>query len=139
MKGFLESLQAEDPRSGGKRRRKRTLWRKHLVRMWKQIPEARLKSAKPVNEHAMLSTARHTLARGGEVATASLTRADLRFGSKRKGERYAEVWLICPLKKQAGEQTPKIPQFVLEFGGGGRRHVSGAETIGEVRTYSKVA
>lgn len=46
-------------------------------------------------------------------------RADLRFGStRRRGERYAEVWLR-PLKKKTGDHTPKIPQYAKEFDGGG--------------------
>lgn len=117
LKRFLESLQAEDPRSG-KRRRRRALRRRHLIRIWETVPEAQLRTPKAVNEHAMLTTAWHTLARGGEVATADLTRADLRFGATKKGERYAEVWLR-PLKKRTGEHTPKAPQYILEFDGGG--------------------
>lgn len=70
----------------------------------------------------MLSTAWHALARGGEVATASLTRADLKFGSTRRGERYVEVWLRL-LKKRTGEHVPKIPQYIMEFEGVGVEHI----------------
>ena len=123
LKRFFDSLRAGDPRSG-RRKRRRALRRKHLVRLWERVPTSQLDSARAVNEHAMLSTAWHTLARGGEVAPASfdpelcLTRADLAFGATKGGRRYAVVWLR-PLKKKVGKHTPKIPQYILEHDGGG--------------------
>lgn len=115
LRRFLDSLQAEDPRSG-RRRRRRGLRRRHLLRMWEEIAEWRTTSVRAVNELALLSTAWHILARGGEVV--SMTRADLRFRKTKSGRRFAEVWL-WPLKKKLNETAQKIPQFVTEHDGGG--------------------
>lgn len=115
LKRFLESLQADDPRSG-RRKRRRALRRRHLLRVWDRLPEMSARTPKAVNEFAILSTSWHILARGGEAA--GLTRADLQFGSLRSGRRYAIVWLR-PIKKKAGEHAQKIPQYILEFDGGG--------------------
>ena len=92
--------------------------------MWDNIAAVRSNSAQAVNELAMMSTAWHALARGGEVAPASFdpqlsaTRADLGFGTTKSGVRYAVVWLR-PLKKRANKHVPKVPQFIQEFDGGG--------------------
>lgn len=115
LKRFLESLEGEDKRSG-QRRRRRALRKKHLLRMWDQLPALRRPTPKAVNEHAIISTAWHTLARGGEVAR--LMRSDLHFRRLRGGKRYAVVWL-WPLKKRVSAHTPKIPQYILEHDGGG--------------------
>lgn len=117
LKRFLDSLEAEDRRAG-QRKRRRALRRRHLLEMWGKIPGIQSNSPKAVNEMAIVSTAWHTLARGGEVATSWLTRADLHFKKLRNGRRYAEVWLR-PLKKKSSYHTPKVPQYVLEFDGGG--------------------
>lgn len=123
LRRFLESLQSDDSR-GGRRKRRRAFRRSHLVRIWKLIPSARSHTAKAVNEMAILSTAWHILARGGEVAPAAfdphscLTRADLEFKTTSRGRRYAVVWLR-PLKKKAAKHAPKIPQLIAEYDGGG--------------------
>lgn len=123
LKRFLESLQADD-RGQGQRRRRRALRRRHLLRMWERIPAVRSHSVRAVNELAMLSTTWHVLARGGEVAPKEFspllnpTRADIEFKSTKEGKQYVVLWLR-PLKKKVSKHTPKIPQFIREFDGGG--------------------
>lgn len=115
LRRLLESLESEDPRSG-RRRRRRALRREHLLRMWERIPSVQRTTVKALNELAILSTAWHILARGGEAVR--LTRGDLSFGKLGSGRRYAVVWL-WPLKKKLCPGTPKIPQYILEHDGGG--------------------
>lgn len=122
LKRYLAALRESNP-STGIRRKRRALRRRHLKAMWKRIPEVSSQSVKAVNQFALLATAWHILARGGELAPASFdprfsaTRADLQFRSTSKGVRYAVVWLR-PLKKK-GSSKEKVPQIIEEHDGGG--------------------
>lgn len=127
LKHLLMSLRNDDPLDGirGKRRGMR---RRHLRRIWKRNAAVRGTDPDSVNNWAMLTTAWHILARGGEVApgvtpgkwtpTQHPTRGDLFFGTAASGQRYAVVWLR-PLKKKKASQRQKVPQYILEHDGGG--------------------
>ena len=65
-----------------------------------------------MNEWAAVTTARHVLARGGELET--IMRKDLTFHRVGQSQRrYAILW-VRPLKKRAGQAQPKVPQLVGE-------------------------
>lgn len=123
LKRYLATLKEADPLAGIRRKR-RALRRHHLKEMWKKIPKVRSNSSKAVNEFAMLTTAWHVLARGGEVAPSSFdprfspTRADLQFRISTRNIRYAIVWLR-PIKKKGKPAKDKIPQFIQEYDGKG--------------------
>lgn len=123
LKRYLLSLKEADPLAGIRRKR-RALRRHHLRKMWKNLPEVRSNSPKATNECALLTTAWHVLARGGELApssfdpTLSPTRADLIFCRSSQNIRYAIVWLR-PIKKKGKTLHAKIPQFIQEYDGGG--------------------
>lgn len=122
---LVKALQADQPMAGVRRKR-RGLRRRHLREMWKKSAAVRDTSANAVNEHALLATAWHTLARGGELAPAARTwdarfhptRADLSFSSTASGRRYAML-MLRPLKKARGQAQPKIPQYIVEHDGKG--------------------
>lgn len=122
----LVKLMRESQPEAGVRRKRRGLRRRHLRAIWERVPGARARTAQAVNEHALLSTAWHTLARGGEVAPASKrwdarfhpSRADLSFGCTKSKGNYA-VLMLRPLKKAGGSVQPKIPQYIMQYDGGG--------------------
>ena len=113
---LLKDMRAKDP-LGGSRRARRALRYRHLRKVWKRCSDVRSSSFVRVNEWAAVTTARHVLARGGELET--IMRRDLTFhvmsGSQR---RYAVLW-IRPMKKRAGQAQPKIPQLIGECDGAG--------------------
>lgn len=123
LKRYLAALKETDPLAGIRRKR-RALRRHHLKKMWNKLPSVKSTSPKAVNEFAILSTAWHVLARGGEVAPSSFdpltcpTRADLLFRKSAHNVRYAIIWLR-PLKKKGQPLGEKIPQFIQEYDGGG--------------------
>lgn len=122
---LIKALRADQPMAGVRRRR-RGLRRRHLREMWRRSAAVRDTSANAVNEHALLTTAWHVLARGGELAPAARvwdarfhpTRADLSFSSTASGKRYA-LLMLRPLKKAGGQAQPKIPQYIVEHDGKG--------------------
>ena len=113
---LLKDMRSKDPLEGTRRKR-RALRYRHLKRVWKRCSDVRSSSFVRVNEWAAVTTARHVLARGGELAT--IMRSDLTFhvmsGSRR---RYAILW-VRPMKKRAGQAQPKIPQLIGECDGAG--------------------
>jgi hypothetical protein len=80
-----------------------------------------------VNDAAAVSTAWHSLARGGEVAPGVQpsawkallhpTRDDLSFG-RAHGRNFARV-MLRPLKKRGKGLQPKVPQYIEEHDGSG--------------------
>ena len=125
LKRLLTSMEDEDPMSGVRKKR-RGLRRRHLLKIWKHIPEARATTPAAVNEHALLVVAWHILARGGELAPTvkqwvsgcGPSRADVQFDTMRDGRRYAVVW-VRPLKKKKASERQPIPQYITEHDGGG--------------------
>jgi len=125
LKRLLAALRDGDPLHG-MRRKRRGLRRRHLRRMWRRVPAVRATTPNAVNDWALLSTAWHVLARGGELApqtsrwcpTKHPTRGDLSFGVTGGGVRYALLWLR-PLKKKGKALAPKVPQYIREHDGGG--------------------
>lgn len=125
LKRLLMDLQSE--RVGvTSRKKRRGVRRSHLIQMWGSLPHVRSTDADSVNNHALLSVAWHTLARGGELAPQAKvwdadlhpSRADLKFGRTSSGRRYA-ILSLRPLKKKATAHQVKVPQFITEFDGGG--------------------
>ena len=123
LKRYLAALKNNDP-STGQRRKRRGLRRRHLRMMWQKLSKVRSSSAKAVNEFALLATAWHVLARGGELAPSSfdprlsVTRADLQFCQTSRGIKYAVLWLR-PLKKKGSASLNKVPQFIQQHDGNG--------------------
>lgn len=126
LKRLLDSLARDEP-LGGVRRKRRAFRRRHLRRWWR-LDSTRATDVNTVNRVAAIGVAWHTLARGGELAPGVShaqwrwdvhpTRADLAFGARPDGERYAIVWLR-PLKKKGATVQPKVPQYIAEHDGGG--------------------
>ena len=122
---LLKSLASEDPLVG-MRKKRRALRRRHLRRMWRTLPEVRRDEPVAANEHALLATAWHVLARGGELAPdvrvwepqCGPSRADLSFGRTSEGKGYAVLWLR-PLKRENPRAQPKVPQYIVEHDGRG--------------------
>lgn len=123
LKRYLSALRDNDSLVG-QRRKRRGLRRRHLKAMWRNLPKVRSSSAKAVNEFALLATAWHVLARGGELAPSSfnprlsVTRADLQFCQTSRGIQYAVIWLR-PLKKKGNASVNKVPQFIQKYDGKG--------------------
>lgn len=123
---LVKYLLSEDP-LGGVRRKRRGFRRRHLRRLGRTT-KATATDVNTVNKVAAVSTAWHTLARGGEVAPSVKpagwtharhpTRADLKFIQTRAGRRYAVLWLR-PLKKKGAGIQPKVPQYIAEYDGKG--------------------
>ena len=113
LSALVKSMKAGDPRSGHRRKR-RGIRHRHLEKAWKRVKKFRATNFVQLNRWAALTTARHVLARGGELAF--VQRKDLVFHIRR-GKRYA-VLMLRPLKKRAGVLQPKVPQFIAEFNGG---------------------
>ena len=99
----------------GKRRKRRGIRHRHLRKAWRTIAATRRLSFAQLNKWAALTTSRHVLARGGELA--GVTRKDLTFHVSSSGKRYA-ILILRPLKKRCGQAQPKIPQLIAEFEGG---------------------
>ena len=125
LKRLIASIAAGEP-LGGARRKRRGFRRRHLIKLWDNVPEVRGGSADAVNEHALMATAWHVLARGGELAPQTRvwsaerhpSRADLSFHKSKDGTRYALLWLR-PLKKRGKAIAQKVPQYITEYDGGG--------------------
>lgn len=125
LKRLIADIQSKEI-SVFSRRKRRGVRRHHLVRMWTHLTHVRADDADSVNNHALLSTAWHTLARGGELAPQAAewdpakhpSRADLKFGKTSGGRRYA-ILKLRPLKKKGEVSAIKVPQFITEFDGGG--------------------
>ena len=113
---LIKLVKSEDP-LGGVRRKRKGFRRRHLRKLWREVPAARRQTADAATRIAALAVAWHVLARGGEICTPQATRADLQFGSS-NGQWYAVLWLR-PLKKKGGSNTPKVPQYIAEADGGG--------------------
>lgn len=123
LKRYISALKGVDS-SLGLRKKRRGLRRRHLKSMWENLPKVRSSSPKAVNQFALLATAWHVLARGGELAPPSfhpelsVTRADLQFRKTSNNVRYAILWLR-PLKKQGHAAQTKVPQFIQQHDGSG--------------------
>lgn len=124
LKRLLDSMRECDPLRG-MRRKRRGLRRRHLRRMWERFEDVRADTRRATADHALLATAWHTLARGGELVqqqrahtAVPVSRADLSFGETSSGRRYALLWLR-PLKKKGRQLQPKVPQYIQEFDGKG--------------------
>lgn len=63
---LLNSFASEDPLAG-MRKKRRALRRRHLRRMWRKLPEVRASHPNALNDLALLVTAWHVLARGGNL------------------------------------------------------------------------
>ena len=114
LASLLRLMKAADPREGVRRKR-RGIRHRHLLQAWRAIKAVRAKSFAQLNKWAALTTSRHVLARGGELA--SVTRKDLTFHVSASGKRYA-ILMLRPLKKRSGAAQRKIPQLIAEFDGG---------------------
>lgn len=124
LKRLLDDMREGDPLKG-MRRKRRGLRRRHLRRMWARFADVRADTRRAVTDHALLASAWHTLARGGELvqqqrakAMTPVSRADLSFGETSGGVHYALLWLR-PLKKKGRQLQPKVPQYIQEFDGKG--------------------
>lgn len=92
---LLKAFANDDPMASMRKKRS-GLRRRHLRRMWRVLPEVRQEEPNAVNDHALLATAWHVLARGGELAPqvrkweaeSCPSRADLSFGQTREGRKY---------------------------------------------------
>jgi hypothetical protein len=104
-------MKREDPR-GGQRRKRRAVRARHLEKAWRKLPRVRERTFAQLNKWAALTAARHTLARGGELAT--VLRSDLTFHVTKAGKRYA-ILMLRPLKKRGGQAQPKVPQLIGEY------------------------
>ena len=114
LASLIRSMKCDDPREGVRRKR-RGLRHRHLARAWRKTPAVRKTTFVQLNKWAALTTARHVLARGGELET--VLREDLTFHVTNSGKKYA-VLNLRPLKKRGGNAQPKIPQLIGEFNGG---------------------
>ena len=76
LAALVRRMRQEDPR-GGSRKKRRGLRHRHLRELWRTKPAVREGSFARLNKWAALTTARHVLARGGELST--VKRSDLRF------------------------------------------------------------
>jgi hypothetical protein len=113
LSNLIKDMKVQDP-LGGARKKRRGLRHRHLAKVWKKHVSVRQRTATRLSEWAALATARHTLARGGELA--HVMRGDLTFHVMPKsGRRYA-VLCIRPLKKRAGQAQPKVPQMIGDHG-----------------------
>jgi hypothetical protein len=127
VKRLVKDLKEKDP-LGGSRKKRPGLRRAHLVKALAPLL-ARRQTMSPdeINDAAAVSTAWHTLARGGEVAPGVKpsawdaafhpTRADLSFGRAR-GRNFAKL-MLRPLKKPGRAVQPKVPQYIEEHDGSG--------------------
>jgi hypothetical protein len=111
LSSLIKSMKQKDPREG-KRRKRRAIRHRHLAKAWRKLPQVRAQTFLQLNKWAALTTSRHVLARGGELAT--VKRGDLTFHKSRSGKRYA-VLMLRPLKKKAGQLQEKVPQIIAEF------------------------
>lgn len=114
LSALVKSIKLSDPRMGTRRKR-RAVRHRHLRKAWRKVKWVRGSSFQQLNKWAALTTCRHVLARGGELAT--VQRKDLTFHISSAGKRYA-VLRLRPLKKAAGIMQPKVPQIIAEFEGG---------------------
>jgi hypothetical protein len=125
LKRLLHAL-SKDP-TPRNRKKRRGLRRRHLQLLW-ELREMRATDVTTVNNWALLVTAWHTLARGGELAPSVKpagwnsdlhpSRADVAFKVTRSGRRYVVLWLR-PLKKKGRGSAEKIPILIDEHDGGG--------------------
>ena len=79
---------------------------RHLRKAWRKVEWVRRVSFQQLNKWAAVTTCRHVLARGGELA--GVQRKDLTFHINAAGKRYA-ILRLRPLKKAAGVLQPKVP------------------------------
>lgn len=114
LAALVKSMKQGDPRMGTRRKR-RGVRHRHLRKAWRKAAWVRKETFGQLNKWAALTTSRHVLARGGELAT--VQRKDLSFHISPGGKRYA-VLRLRPLKKRAGILQPKVPQIIAEFEGG---------------------
>ena len=127
LSSLLKDLSVEQP-LGGVRKKRRGFRRRHLRRLWERSAAARALTVDAVNDYALVATAWHTFARGGELAPdvtvdkwradVHPVRSDLSFHVRRCGRRHAVLWLR-PLKKKGKAPAPKVPQYIEEYDGGG--------------------
>ena len=127
LSSLLKDLSVEQP-LGGVRKKRRGFRRRHLRRLWERSEAARALTVDAVNDYALVATAWHTFARGGELAPdvtvdkwradVHPVRSDLSFHVRRCGRRHAVLWLR-PLKKKGKAPAPKVPQYIEEYDGGG--------------------
>lgn len=114
LAALVRDMKQRDPRMGSRRKR-RGIRHRHLRKAWRKQAWVRKSTFAQLNKWAALTTSRHVLARGGELA--SVQRKDLTFHVTTAGKRYA-VLRLRPLKKRAGALQPKVPQIIAEFEGG---------------------
>ena len=111
LSNLIKSMRSQNP-ADGNRRKRRALRFRHLQRVWKRSSAVRSSSFVSLNEWAAVTSARHVLARGGELQ--AIMRSDLSFHVTGHAQRrYAILW-IRPLKKRAGQAQPKVPQLIGE-------------------------
>lgn len=110
LKALVRCMKGNDP-TAGQRRKRRGLRNRHLRKAWKKHPWVRRQSFLQLNKWAALTVARHTLARGGELA--HVTRGDVTFHRAASGARYA-ILMLRPLKKKGGASQAKVPQIIGE-------------------------
>jgi hypothetical protein len=107
---LLTSIAEAEPLARSRKKR-RGFRRAHLRRIWRRA-WVRATDVDAVNRIACVGTAWHVLARGGELAPGIKaagwrsdihpTRADLTFGVRANGDRYAVLWLR-PAQKEGQE------------------------------------
>ena len=114
LSALVKSIKQGDARMG-ERRKRRGIRHRHLKKAWRSFAWVRKETFLQLNKWAALTTARHVLARGGELA--GVQRKDLTFHINAAGKRYA-ILRLRPLKKAAGVLQPKVPQIIAEFEGG---------------------